>query len=172
MLRLRIVNAKETPPTVDGIKDIVEIESNPKVKEWLTTHIDPNSKRAVQAYRRFFKKLPRREKVDILLAKYNGKVVGFLALWGLSRDRRHIASIGISVNPDYWGKGVATRLMKSAINLARKRRLRRLEIETLSDNMAMRHLAEKTGFKLERIRKDRILKDGDYHDEASYLMLL
>jgi RimJ/RimL family protein N-acetyltransferase len=171
-LRLKIVNAKETPLTIDEIKDIVEIESHPKVREWLTTHVDPNSKRAVRAYKRFFKKLPRRERADILLARYDGKVVGFLALWGLSRDMRHVASIGISVNPDYWGKRVATRLMKSAIRLAKKRKLRRLEIETLSDNTAMRHLAEKTGFKLERIRKDRVLKDGEYHDEASYFMLL
>jgi len=84
----------------------------------------------------------------------------------------HVATLGVSVHPDYWGRGVATRLMKSAIRLAKKKELRRLEIETLSENKAMRRVAEKAGFKLECIRKDRIMKEESYHSEASYFMLL
>jgi len=48
----------------------------------------------------------------------------------------------------------------------------RLEIETLSENTAMRHVAEKLGFKIESIRKNRIQKNGSYHDEAAYFLLL
>lgn len=171
-MSFEIINAKDTLLTVDEIKDIVEIESHPKVKEWLTIYVNPNSKRAIRAYRKFFKKLPRREKVDILLARRKGKVIGFLALWQLGRYMKHVATIGISVHPDYWGKKVAMRLIKSTITLARKKGYRRLEIETLSNNKAMRRLAEKSGFKLERIRKDRIQKDGLYFNEASYFMLI
>ncbi len=171
-MRLEIVDAKEQRPTADEIRDIVEIELHPKVKEWLTIYVDSNPRRAIHSYRRFFKRLPKSGKVDVLLAKRGGKVVGFLALWRLGRYMRHVASVGISVHPDYWGKGVATRLMKTAIVHAKKDGVSRLEIETLSKNAGMRCLAKKAGFKLERIRKKRIFKDGKYHDEATYYMLL
>lgn len=84
----------------------------------------------------------------------------------------HVASVGISVHPDYWGKGIAARLIKSAIELAKEKGFKRLEIETLAENAAMRHVAEKLGFKLESLRKNRIKKDGSYRDEAAYFLLL
>ncbi len=62
--------------------------------------------------------------------------------------------------------------MKTAVVHAKKEGVSRLEIETLSKNAGMRCLAKKSGFKLERIRKKRIFKDGKYHDEATYYMLL
>lgn len=171
-MKFQIVNAKENPPTVEEIRDIVDLESHPKVKEWLLTYVDSDPKNAMRTYRKFFKRLPRRKKVDILLAKRGNTVIGFLALWRLGRYMWHVASIGVSVHPDYWGKGATTRLVESAIDLARREGLRRLEIETLAENAAMRTVAVKIGFKLERLRKDRLFKDGEFHDEASYYMLL
>jgi len=171
-LRLKIVNAKETPPNDDDVRSIVEIECHPKVREWLIEYVGWNLEKEFEAYKRFFENLPKNRRAEILLAKYDGKVVGFLGLWKLGRYNEHVASLGVSVHPDFWGRGIGTRLMKSAIKTAGKKGLRRLEIETLSDNTAMRRVAEKTGFDLECIRKDRILKDGSYHDEATYFMLL
>ena len=84
----------------------------------------------------------------------------------------HIASIGVSVHPNYWGNGIVTQLIKSAIKLAKEKGLKRLEIEALAENAAMRHVAEKFGFKLESLRKNRIRKDETYHDEASYSLLI
>jgi len=171
-LRLEIVNAKETPPNDNEIRSIVKIEFNPKVREWLTINVSKNFEKEFKAYKKFFKNLPKNRKAEILLAKYDGHVIGFLALWRLERYMEHVASLGLSVHPDYWGKGVATQLIKSAISLAGEKGLKRLEIETLAENHGMRRAAEKTGFKLECIRKDRILKDALYHDEASYFLLL
>ena len=171
-LKLKIVNAKETPPSDDEVRSIVEIESHPKVREWLIEYFGWNLEKEFEAYKRFFENLPKNRRSEILLAKYDGHVVGFLGLWKLGRYSEHVATLGVSIHPDYWGKGIATRLVRSAIKTARKKDLRRLEIETLSENTAMRRVAEKTGFQLECIRKDRISKDGLYHDEASYFMLL
>lgn len=171
-MKIEIVNAKETPPKSDEIRSIVEIEFHPKVREWLTVPTDRSMRLGLKAYRKFFKKLPKRRRPEILLAKHKGRVIGFLALWTLGRYMDHVASLGLSIHPDYWGKGVATRLIKSAIKLAREKGLRRLEIETLAENKPMRRVAVKTGFKLERIRKERVMKNGSYHDEASYFMLL
>ncbi len=171
-MRLEIINAKETPPNDDEIRSIVEIECHPKVREWLIEYVGWNLETEFEAYKRFFENLPKNKRAEILLAKYKEQIVGFLGLWRLGRFMEHVASLGVSVHPDYWGRGIATRLIKSAIKLAREKEFRRLEIETLAENTAMRRAAVKAGFKLERIRKDRILKDGSYHDEASYFMLL
>ena len=167
-MRVEIVDAKEIPPTDDDIRSIVEIECHPKVREWLIEYVGWNLEREFEAYDRFFKHLPHNRRVEILLAKHDGHVVGFLGLWRLGRYMKHTASLGVSVHPDYWGKSIATRLVKSAIKMAREKGLKRLEIETMSENKAMRLVAEKSGFKLESIRKKRLHKDGAYHDEASY----
>jgi len=171
-LRFEIVNAKEMPPNDDEVRAIVEIECHPEVREWLIEYVGWNLEKEVEAYKRFFKNLPHNRRAEILLAKHNGRVVGFLGLWRLGRYAEHVASLGVSVHPDYWGLGVATRLVRFAVKMAKREELRRLEIETMSENMAMRRVAEKSRFKLESIKKYRIQKDGVYHDEASYFMLL
>jgi len=171
-LRLEIFNAKQTPLKDEDVRSIVEIECHPKVREWLIEYVDGNVEEELQAYKRFFRNLPKNTRAEILVVKCDGRVVGFLGLWRLGRYMEHVASLGVSVHPDYWGNGIATRLIKSAIELAKEKGFKRLEIETLSENTAMRHVAEKLGFKIESIRKNRIQKDGAYHDEASYFLLL
>ena len=111
-------------------------------------------------------------KADILVAKINEQVVGFLGLWRLGVNMEHVASIGVSVHPDYQRKGIATSLIKSAIELAREKEIRRLEVETLLENTPMRSIAEKLGFKLESLRKSRVRKGELYHDEVAYFLLL
>lgn len=171
-MKLEIFDAKQIPLNDDDIRSIVEIESHPKVQKWLTEYVDAAVEKEFKAYKRFFRNLPKNPRAQVLVAKSAGRVVGFLALWQLGRYMEHVASIGVSVHPDYWGKEIATRLIKSAIGLAKEQGFKRLEIETLAENAAMRHVAEKLGFKLESLRKNRIQKDGSYRDEASYFLLL
>ncbi len=171
-MRLDIVNAKEVPPNDDEVRSIVEIECHPKVREWLTEYVGWNVETEFETYKKFFKNLPKNRRAEVLLAKHDGHVIGFLGLWRLGKYMEHVASLGVSVHPDYWGSGIATQLVKFAIEMAKMKGLKRLEIETLSENMAMRRIAKKLGFKLESIRKNRIQKNGSYHDEASYSLLL
>lgn len=171
-MRLEIVNARETPLRDEDVRTIVGIEFHPEVRAWLTEYVGKNFEKEAEAYKRFFRKLPHNRRVEILLARYDMRVVGFLALWRLGKYMEHVATLGISVHPDYWGKGVAMKLVESAIELAKRKGLKRLKIETLSENMAMRRVAEKAGFKLEATRKDRIKKNGAFHDEVAYFLLL
>jgi RimJ/RimL family protein N-acetyltransferase len=171
-LKTDIINAKQTKLKVKDVKAIAEIECHEEVREWLIIRVETNVEREYLAYRRFFRNLPKNRRAEILVAKQNDRVAGFLGLWRLGGYMDHVAAIGVSVHPDFWGKGIATHLMKAAIKLAKKSGILRLEIETRSDNMAMRHVAEKAGFKLEKIRRKRVQKDGTYYDEASYYLLL
>ena len=172
MLNLEIIDAKQTILTEADIRSIVEIESHQRVRKWLYIHVDPDVQKEFKEYRDFLRKLPENKSVDLLVAKSDGNTVGFLALWRLGVYMEHVASIGISVHPDHWGQGVATRLMESSIDLARGKGIRRLEVETLAENASMRHITEKLGFKLEALRKGRVKKDGSYHDETAYALSL
>jgi RimJ/RimL family protein N-acetyltransferase len=171
-LKTDIINAKQTKLKTKDVKAIAEIECHEKVREWLIIRVETNVEREYLAYRRFFRNLPKNRRAEILVAKQNDRIAGFLALWRLGGFMDHVATIGVSVHPDFWGKGIATHLIRAAIKLAKKSGILRLEIETRSDNVAMRHVAEKAGFKLEKIRRKRIQKDGTYYDEASYYLLL
>jgi len=171
-LEVDISNAKETPLKESDIRSIVEIECHPKVRGWLIEYVDGNVEKEFQVYRRFFRNLQMHRRVEIIIAKYDGRLVGFLGLWRLGRYMQHVAGVGVSVHPDYWGNGIATQLIEFAIDTAQAKGIKRLEIETLAENSAMRRVAEKVGFKLESIRKNRIQKDEAYHDEASYFLLL
>jgi len=171
-LKPEIINAKTNPLRDDEVKDIVNIERHPLVKKWLIEYADEEFEKELEEYRKFFSNLQGDSRVDVLVAKINGRVAGFLALWRMDEGDGHVASIGISVHPDYWGKGVATNLIKESIKLAREKGIRKLVIETLEENSAMRHVAEKLGFKLEEMRKKKIFKDGMYHSEVVYSLQL
>lgn len=171
-LRLTISNARQSPPTEDEIRAIIQIEYRPEIQKWLTEYTSPYPEKELQSYQRFFRRLPKNRRVEVLIAKSDGRPVGFLALWRLGRYMEHVASLGLSVHPDYWGAGIATELIESAIEIAKEKDFTRLEIETLAENIAMRRVAEKTGFELECVRKRRIRKDGAYHDESAYALLL
>ncbi len=58
----------------------------------------------------------------------------------------HRAEVGISLRKAYWGMGLGTRLMKTAIDLARQMGYEQLELEVVSDNRRAKHLYEKLGF--------------------------
>lgn len=171
-MKTEIINARQTKLKVKDIKAIAEIECHDKVREWLVIRVENDVEREYLAYRRFFRNLPKTRRAEVLVAKQGDRVAGFLGLWRQGGFMDHVATIGVSVHPDFWGKKIATRLLKAGIKLAKRNELLRLEIETRSDNMAMRHVAEKSGFKLEKIRRKRIKKNGSLFDEASYYLLL
>ncbi|MEM1602193.1 MAG: GNAT family protein [Candidatus Bathyarchaeia archaeon] len=171
-MKPEIINVKVSPLGDDEIKEIVKIERHPMVRKWLVEYTDEEFERELEEYKRFFREVQSNSRVDVLVAKTGGRVVGFLALWRMDDSGEQTTSIGISVHPDYWGRGIATSLIKESIRLAREKGIKRLIIETLEENSAMRHVAEKLGFKLEEVRKKKIFKDGEYHDEVVYSLRL
>ncbi len=93
-----------------------------------------------------------------------------------SANKQILGSKDLTLGPigrDSWrALGVGTVLIRSAVDLARRKEYRRLEIETLAENAPMRQLAVKAGFNLESVRKNRVLKNGSYFDEVVYFLLL
>ncbi len=171
-MELEIINAKLNPLSDDEVRAVVEIEMHPAVREWLVEYVFEDFDKEFEDYKRFFRDIRGNDKVEVLVAKLGGRVVGFLALWVMEEQSEHARSIGVSVHPDYWCRGIATELVKESIELARALGVRKLVIETVGENVAMRRVAEKLGFELECIRKNKLFKNGSRHDEYVYSLRL
>jgi len=78
---------------------------------------------------------------------------------------RHVVDFGWFVHPNYQGKGVASSLMKKALDHASHRGFKRAEAEIAVKNTASLKLAKKFGFKVEGVKKKGFLTDeGEYID--------
>jgi RimJ/RimL family protein N-acetyltransferase len=171
-VELQIINAKLTPLSDDEVRAIVEIEMHPAVREWLVDYVFEDFDKEFEDYKRFFREVQGNDKVEVLVAKLGSKVVGFLTFWVTEERGERVGSVGVSVHPDHWGEGVATKLVKESMELARALNVKKLVIETVEENVAMRRVAEKLGFKLEYVREDKPFKNGSRHDEYVYSLRL
>ena len=112
-------------------------------------------------------------KSHTFIAEADGRIIGdFTFNLGSGRTRRR-AACGWSVHPDYWQRGIASLLLKRAIQKAKKLNLKRLEAEIVVKNTASIKLAEKFGFKREGVKKKAFISDsGKYLDTYVYGRLL
>lgn len=144
--------------------DIHAIRSHPQVARTVTnlpyTDIAEVEKRIVS----------RSSHQHYLVAEVDGRVVGGVNLWQNPRPRMmHSGSIGLNVHPDYWGRGIGTKLMEAILDLADNwLNLKRVELEVNTDNPAAIHLYEKLGFVHEGTKRMHIYGDGRWAD--SHLM--
>jgi len=154
---------------------VVEMHLHPEIRKWNKYHqryIRGDAGKSLQAFRRFFDRLPKDRNQLFLLAKLDGKVVGFLGIHRFEEPRGHVGDVGIEVHPDHQGKGIGTKLLRAGIKLARRRGFKRLEVDTLATNIAMRKSAERAGFKLEGMRRKYTRMRGRLLDTSLYAILL
>ncbi len=107
-------------------------------------------------------KLP--DNVKSLVAVMDGEVIGQLGLQVFtSMRRRHVGTFGMGVSESYTGQGVGSRLLAEAINLADNwLNIKRLEIETYTDNEAALALYKKFGFDVEGQCDSYAYRNGEY----------
>jgi L-phenylalanine/L-methionine N-acetyltransferase len=104
------------------------------------------------------------------VAVTGGQVIGIATLIPHTRARQaHGAGLGMSVHPDYWGRGVGSALMRALVDLADNwLNLRRIELEVNTDNPAGVRLYEKFGFEVEGTYRFHAYGGGRWTD--SYFM--
>ena len=104
----------------------------------------------------------------LLVAEVDGKVVGELGLQQQRNRRSRTATLGMAVHDDFQGKGVGTRLMQAALDMADNwLDLKRVELQVYTDNAAAIHLYEKLGFVIEGTHKAFAFREGEYADAYS-----
>jgi RimJ/RimL family protein N-acetyltransferase len=101
-----------------------------------------------------------------------GELAGSAGLWGIDNHNRS-AHIGISLRPAYRGKGLGTDVVRALCGYGfRTRGLHRLQIETLTDNVAMIRTAIRAGFTREGTLRRSAWVDGGFLDDAVFGLLV
>ncbi len=103
-----------------------------------------------------------------LIALYNGKNVGNTSIISIGKHSRskHRVSFGICILKEFWGKGVAGKLMSEIINIAKDLGYEQIELGVVENNISAYNLYKSFGFKEQGI-KEKALKyaDGTYANE-------
>ncbi len=113
---------------------------------------------------------------EFMVTAFDGdRVIGDSAVTHLKSNikYRHRAYFGISIQKEFWGKGLGTAMLESAIDNAAAVGFDQLELGVFSDNVAAIHLYEKCGFKSYGIQPRAFkLKDGRYCDDIIMVRFL
>lgn len=96
----------------------------------------------------------------------DGQVVGSLGIGvGTRPRRRHVASIGMAVHDDWTGRGIGTRLVAAALDLADNwLQVTRVELEVFTDNGPALALYSRFGFEVEGTQRMSVFRGGEYVD--------
>ncbi len=105
------------------------------------------------------------ESAEYFVAEAHGAIVANLSISAHRHPQtRHNASLGMTVLAPYRGRGIGSSLLETAVSWCEDRRIRRLELEVLSNNPAAMRLYERHQFVHEGRRVGAIEVDGNYVD--------
>lgn len=107
---------------------------------------------------------------DTLVAELGGRIVGFvrLALPTPLASNAHVRQIqGLAVAGEARGRGVGRRLIRAALDEARRRGARRVTLRVLGHNTPARRLYEAEGFVVEGVLPEEFYLDGAYADDVA-----
>jgi RimJ/RimL family protein N-acetyltransferase len=163
------------PPTPDDAPSLFRLNGDPELH--LLTDGEPFVPRHVGQVRarleRQVTEPPDGQTAVSLLAETvaDGTFLGGCTLWGINAFNRY-AHLGISLLPEARGQGYGAEVIGLLCRYGfRNRNLRRLELETLASNMAMRRTAEKCGFVHEGTQREREYDGDGFADFMIYGLL-
>jgi RimJ/RimL family protein N-acetyltransferase len=158
------------PTTVEDAPGLYELWSDPELH--LITDDSPFVPRSLDTVRARISK--ESSEPDEKFAGFvgettaDGTLVGLCCLWGIDPFNR-FAHIGISLLGSARGQGYGQEMVSLLCQFGfRNRNLRRLEIETLASNTAMRQAAVACGFTHEGTQREREYDGDGYADVAIY----
>ncbi len=100
-----------------------------------------------------------------------GELAGEAALWGIDMHNR-TGHIGISMRPAFRGRGLGADVLRTLCAYGfQVRGLHRIQLETLTDNAAMRGAATKAGFTHEGTLRGSGWVYGAFLDEVVFGIL-
>ena len=116
---------------------------------------------------------PDNERDIKLVALHQDLVIGSIGLEQFTRIRRsHAGSFGMGVLPAWQGKGVGSKLLATALDIADNwMNLQRVELSVYADNEAAIGLYRKFGFETEGLFRDYAVRDGRLVDTLSMARL-
>lgn len=128
-----LIIERMTSKDIDGV---FEVEKNCFEHHWSKDAFSKELKNDVARY---------------LVAKIDGKVVGYVGIWFVV-DEGHITNV--AVHSDYRGKKIGDELVKALVELCRENNIVSMTLEVRVSNVVAQNLYKKYGFKLAGIRKE------------------
>ena len=102
-----------------------------------------------------------------VIAVVDHTVIGWCDITSLNRPVfSHVGTLGIGILKDFRGHGIGKELMRTALSLAFKKKLTRIELTVREDNQRAIELYQTFGFKIEGIHQKSMLIDGEYHNQV------
>jgi putative acetyltransferase len=165
------------PPASGGEADFVVRPARPKdarsfLEMWRTVVAEKQFvrsetvSRSVAYYRRHYFRRSWTDDQASLVAVLGDRVIGHL---NVAREEgpmtRHVASLGMAVDPDWRGRGVGSALMTEVIRWAREMGVEKLALSVYPHNEAALALYRKFGFKEEGRLTGHSKKSIGYVDE-------
>ncbi|MBU3905005.1 MAG: GNAT family N-acetyltransferase [Nanoarchaeota archaeon] len=100
------------------------------------------------------------------LATDEEKIIGSVGITQRGNGRlSHRATIGWGIDYNYRRRGIGTKLVKTMLIFAKKRKFKRIDAEIAIENKASIKLAKHLGFKIEcSLKKGMLLDNGKYID--------
>lgn len=113
------------------------------------------------------------KRVPQVVAKDGGVVVGWCDISpGWHDTLRHCGSLGMGLLRDYRGRGIGGELLTACLELAKRRGITRVELETRADNEAALRLYRRLGFEYEGMKRRGMRVEGVYQDTIAMALLL
>ncbi len=101
-----------------------------------------------------------------LVAEYKNKIVGYAVIHKFTRPRRKgVGDLAIYVHQDFHNVGLGTAMSEKLLELAKKEKMHKIELQVVAENRVGIHLYEKFDFRVEGVSKGSFFgSDGEYHD--------
>jgi L-amino acid N-acyltransferase YncA len=113
------------------------------------------------------------DKVLPLVAILGDRLVGDASLHFQTGPKRHIGELRVYLATDYRFRGLGGRMLQALIEIARKRGLYMLEVETISNTPAIIATFQNVGFINKCTYEDYfMMADGQLHDQVHLLLRL
>lgn len=104
---------------------------------------------------------------QVIVSKDIEEVIGAVELY--IEEKKQIGELGYVVHPDYWNKGVATKVVKSLLDYGFiYLHLKKIIGTADTRNGSSRKVMEKLGMKEEKVLKNDILLSDGYRDTVVY----
>jgi len=106
-----------------------------------------------------------------IVLKETNKVIGVVDVFHIDWKNKN-AELGYWLGKKYWGKGYMTEAVKLMLKFAfEKLKLHRVYANLFEENVASRRVLEKTGFKLEGVRRECKYRYNRWHNELNFGIL-
>ena len=106
----------------------------------------------------FLSELLENDRAYYLVARVGERAVGYVGVW-IIVDEGHITNI--AVHPDFRGRGIGRQLLRSIMELGRKKGARRFTLEVRKSNLVAQNLYRSLGFVEIGVRRGYYLDNNE-----------